>query len=170
MEHKPFLETKVGQWIQNNAPGAVSLVENFVPQPVKGALDIVKKIVATKHPELGSEKFTELDRILAEVEVEMIRLYNEEMANARGREIDLAKITGKKDYLLWALSMAGILIPVLLLGYLIYTGKPVDPLVAGFVGVIVGSYMVVFNYHFGSSSGSARKQATIDTMMSSDGK
>ncbi len=164
MEIKPLRETKVGQWLAAHAPQVLEVAGDFIPAPFKGAMTFVKNMVKAI-PGISPETITEFDALSEQHEVEIIKLYNEEISNARSREIELAKITGTKDKLMWALSLAGILIPVLLLGYLIYTGKPVDPLVAGFVGVIVGSYMVVFNYHFGSSSGSAKKQETIDSMM-----
>lgn len=160
---KPFSETKVGAWLKEHASGILSTVENFVPQPVKGGLDIIKNIVSGSG--IAPEKIAEFSNLQAEFEEEIIQLHNEEMANARSREIEITKTLGKKDNTLKILSVVGVIIPVLLLVYLIWTDKQINPLVAGFVGVIIGSYTQVFNYNFGSSSGSAKKQETIDSMM-----
>ena len=64
------------------------------------------------------------------------------------------------------LAVLGVLAPVSIISYLLFHEAEVDSLVAGFIGVIVGSYTTVFSYYFGSSSGSKNKQETINKMMS----
>lgn len=63
------------------------------------------------------------------------------------------------------LAVLGVIAPTAVLWYLLFHEAKVDPLVAGFIGVIIGSYTTVFTYYFGSSSGSKNKQNTIDKMM-----
>lgn len=69
-----------------------------------------------------------------------------------------------KDGISVILAIIGVLAPLSLLGILIY--KDIEPtaLVAGFIGMILGSYPMIFQYYFGSSSGSKEKQDTIDKM------
>lgn len=71
--------------------------------------------------------------------------------------------TLKENLIAW-LAIIGIAAPLALLGILIYKGVEPTALVAGFIGMILGSYPMVFQYYFGSSSGSKNKQETIDKM------
>lgn len=70
----------------------------------------------------------------------------------------------KKINIILILAIIGVMAPLSLLGILIY--KDIEPtaLVAGFIGMILGSYPMIFQYYFGSSSGSKDKQDTIDKM------
>lgn len=67
-----------------------------------------------------------------------------------------------RDNIILILAIIGVTAPLSLLGILIY--KDIEPtaLVAGFIGMILGSYPMIFQYYFGSSSGSKDKQDTID--------
>lgn len=161
---KPLKDTKIGKWIGSNAPELLNTIGDFMPAPIKGAMGVVKNLVRMI-PGIPAEKLSEFDNLADEHELEVIRLYNEEMANARNREIEITKSTGSKDKLLMVLAVLGIVMPLAIIGYLIFSNKPVDALVAGFVGIIIGSYTQVFNYYFGSSSGSKSKQVTIDSIM-----
>lgn len=69
-----------------------------------------------------------------------------------------------KENLIVILAIIGVVAPLSLLGVLIYKGVEPTALVAGFIGVIVGSYSMIFQYYFGSSSGSKNKQETLDKM------
>lgn len=70
-----------------------------------------------------------------------------------------------RDNIMIILAIIGVIAPLSLLGILIY--KEVEPtaLVAGFIGVVVGSYSMIFQYYFGSSSGSKSKQDMIDKIV-----
>lgn len=70
-----------------------------------------------------------------------------------------------RENIMVILAIVGVIAPLSLLGILIY--KEVEPsaLVAGFIGVVVGSYSMIFQYYFGSSSGSKAKQEMIDKIV-----
>jgi len=70
----------------------------------------------------------------------------------------------KKDVIIAILAMLGVIAPLAILAVLLMKSAEPSALVAGFIGVIVGSYTTVFSYYFGSSSGSKAKQETIDKM------
>ena len=72
-----------------------------------------------------------------------------------------------KENLIALLALIGIFAPLTMLGILIYKGVEPTALVAGFIGMILGSYPMIFQYYFGSSSGSKNKQETIDKMAAS---
>lgn len=69
-----------------------------------------------------------------------------------------------KENMMAILAVIGVFAPLTLLSILIYKGEEPTALVAGFIGMILGSYPMIFNYYFGSSSGSKSKQETIDKM------
>ncbi len=62
------------------------------------------------------------------------------------------------------LALIGVFAPLSLLSVLIYKGVEPSALVAGFIGMMLSSYPMIFQYYFGSSSGSKTKQETIDKM------
>lgn len=73
----------------------------------------------------------------------------------------------KKDYkeqIMTGLAFVGVFAPLVILAVLLFRTAEPSPLVAGFIGVIVGSYTTIFSYYFGSSSGSKSKQETINKM------
>lgn len=69
-----------------------------------------------------------------------------------------------KELVMMVLAYLGVIAPLSILGVLLMKESEPSALVAGFIGVIVGSYTTVFSYYFGSSSGSKSKQETIDKM------
>jgi len=69
-----------------------------------------------------------------------------------------------KENLMAILAMIGVFAPLTLLGILIYKGVEPSALVAGFIGMMLSSYPMIFQYYFGSSSGSKNKQETLDRM------
>jgi len=75
----------------------------------------------------------------------------------------------KKDYkeqIMTGLAFVGVSAPLVIITVLLLKSADPSPLVAGFIGVIVGSYTTIFSYYFGSSSGSKSKQETIDKITS----
>ena len=72
----------------------------------------------------------------------------------------------EKETIMMVLAYLGVLAPLAILAVLLYKQNEPSALVAGFIGVIVGSYTTIFSYYFGSSSGSKSKQDTIDRIAS----
>jgi len=69
-----------------------------------------------------------------------------------------------RESIMVALALLGVLAPLTIIATLLMKQTEPSALVAGFIGVVVGSYTTVFSYYFGSSSGSKSKQDTIDKM------
>ena len=162
METKPFKTTAVGEWITKNAPNLINTIENFVPAPVKGTMDVLKNLIGLQ-PNLTPEQKDEFNKIAEAHEAMIIA----DVQNARDREIRITQATGKKDLVLMILAFFGVLAPVTLIMWIIIWKIDVTPLQAGFIGTIIGSYLTVYNYFFGSSSGSKAKQDTLDTIAKS---
>lgn len=64
------------------------------------------------------------------------------------------------------LAVIGIAAPLSIIAVLLFKESEPSALVSGFIGTIIGSYVTVYGYYFGSSSGSKSKQDTIDKMTS----
>lgn len=166
---KPLKDTKVGQWLKRNAPQLIETVGDFMPAPIKGTMNVVKNLVGLM-PGMDPEKVTEFNAIADEHEVELLKLHNEEMANARSRELELTKTLGKKDTTHTVLAYIGVTAPILILFYLLVFGfPPLDKEIALMIGTLIGylfsEYKTIFGYFFGSSTGSKAKQNVIDTIM-----
>lgn len=71
-----------------------------------------------------------------------------------------------RENIMVILAIIGVFAPLALLGVLIYKGVEPSALVAGFIGMLLSSYPMIFQYYFGSSSGSKAKQETMDKMVS----
>lgn len=67
-----------------------------------------------------------------------------------------------REQIMTGLAFTGVIAPLTIIAVLLFKGEEPSALVAGFIGVVVGSYTTIFSYYFGSSSGSKAKQETID--------
>ena len=161
--NKPFKDTKVGEWLSTNLPTALNIVGGVLPS--QGAFGIVKNIISS-HPALSpGQKQEGLDIVL-----EHEKLYYSDLENARSREVEITKATGKKDVTMIFLTIYGTVSPVLILLYLLIFGfpKPIDngtaALLGGFIGTLFSAFLMIFNYHFSSTTGSKAKDETINTL------
>lgn len=156
----PFKDSAFYKALKTTAPHLIDIFESFAPAPVKGALDIVKNIVF-KDTALNDQQKATLAKAADDYELQLIQSDATDRASARDREIAVTNATKKRDIIIVALSILGVVIPIGLVIYLIYTEKQVGELVAGFTGVIIGSYTQVFNYFFGSSQSSKNAQEVL---------
>jgi hypothetical protein len=113
-------------------------------------------------------QMAKMDYELAKEKEETTRLQAElaDVQNARQREIEIVKTTGKRDVLQFGLAVLGVLCPLTLVVLLLVKGLPqMNPaeaaLVGGFVGIIIGEYKTIFQYFFGSSKGSEVKTTML---------
>lgn len=72
MAKVPFKDSRLGVWLKTNVPTAINAVENFVPAPVKGGLDIVKNLIGTA-PGLTDEQKNEGLKLADDHELEMLK-------------------------------------------------------------------------------------------------
>lgn len=87
-DKKPFKETQVGQWITKNVPALVNTIENFVPAPIKGGIEVIKNLVGLQ-PGVTAEQTAEFNKLADDFELSLIQLHNEEMANARASNVQI---------------------------------------------------------------------------------
>jgi hypothetical protein len=117
--------------------------------------------------ELESTHRIELEKLL--LEGERIRLAD--VQDARRRQTEGEKSSGKRDINLYALAWLLVLAFFLLTGMLLYfsySGKSVTDqtgVLFMLLGTLSTAFGGVFQYFFGSSAGSTAKSATINTLM-----
>ena len=110
------------------------------------------KEIETKHEER-----------LIELGIENDKLYVQDTQNARQREIEIVKATGKRDYNLYILAWTVIFGFFLLCGFLMYRPLPQgssDVVYMLFGGLNIG-FGTVLQYFFGSSKSSSDKTKLI---------
>jgi Ca2+/H+ antiporter len=96
--------------------------------------------------------------------------YLKDVQSARSREVEITKVTGKRDITLMILAYFGVTAPVAILVYLLAYGMPkmdkeISLMIGTLIGMIVGEYKTIFGYFFGSSAGSKDKSEAIKKMM-----
>ncbi len=99
----------------------------------------------------------------AQIELEEARAYIGDVQDARDRELEIVRLTGRRDWLQIGLAL------VVVAGFFILVFMMVkSPLPKGseaainqLFGALVAGFSMVLSYFFGSSKGSADKNATI---------
>lgn len=83
----------------------------------------------------------------------------QDKSSARGREVELAKVTGHSDYMNWMLAIVA-------LGLLVYitvklssseVPKANEHILINLIGIVEGCVLGIYSYQFGSSIGSRIK-------------
>jgi hypothetical protein len=97
MKKKQFKETKIGKFLTQNAPSVLDVVDDIFP-PAKLITELLKG------EDLPPEKRIELDRLLLEYEQTERKDYLADVADARQREVEMAK-AGKADWLMKSLGV-----------------------------------------------------------------
>ena len=165
----PFKDTKVGKLFIEKAPHVLDVIDDYFP-PIKLLTALVTKDASIPDTTKGEILFK-----LQEFEAEYEKMRLEDVANARSREIEITKTTGKKDITVMVLAYWGVFAPVAIVIYLMICGLPklspeVSMLVGGLIGMIVGEYKTVYGYFLGSSSGSKLKSEQMDKIMMGNDK
>ena len=152
MRKKPFKETKVGKWLNDNAPDVLDSVDEFFP-PAKILTAIVK---GTNIPD---EKKLEFNKLVLEYEQTERKDFLADRANARQREVEYLKALGHVD---WMQISVGVMVMVsfcFLQYVLVYRHIPEEnkDVFLHLMGMIDTAAGLVIGYYFGSSKGSADK-------------
>jgi hypothetical protein len=130
---------------------------------VIGAIGSVLDNVITNKEELAQAKLEaekEVNRHFEAVQQNVLKeqeLQIQDRSTARTREAEFLKATGHIDYLMWFLSVSGIVI----MSYCLYelSNKELanKELFIHFLGIIEGVVVSMYSYYFGSSVGSRIK-------------
>lgn len=145
---KSFKETKLGGFLMDKVPDLMGVIGNVLPD--KGVLGIAKNIIE-------SNKLDPQDQEMArQLLLEEEQLYMQDRANARSREVELAK-AGKMD---WMMKVVGLVV----LSLLCFTVVSIfffelknENMAHLVLGEILGLSTGLVAYYFGSSKGSSDK-------------
>lgn len=140
MSRTPLKKTKLGAWFRNKAPKAFEAIGDVVPGG--GALKAIGALIdATTESE---EEKQQARLMLAEYE-------NADRASAREREVEMARVLKKRD---WMQSFVGVAAMIIGITMVVWAKSGVEDKeiffhILGFAeGTLVGQ---VVNYYFGSS-------------------
>ena len=142
-ERKKLKDTKVGQWLGKNAPKVLDAVGDLLPD--QGALGVVKNLIQGD-PDLEPSQKAEFARMTFELE-------SADRASARNREIEVAKATGKQDWMMWVTGIVGLLSFMFTIYAVVYIDSVRENelfihLMGMIEGVVIGN---IFAYYYGAS-------------------
>ena len=142
-ERKKLKDTKVGQWLGKNAPKVLDAVGDLLPD--QGALGVVKNLIQGD-PDLKPSQKAEFARMAFELE-------SADRASARNREIEVAKATGKQDWMMWVTGIVGLLSFMFTIYAVVYIDSVRENelfihLMGVIEGVVIGN---IFAYYYGAS-------------------
>jgi hypothetical protein len=142
-ERKKLKDTKVGQWLGKNAPKVLDAVGDLLPD--QGALGVVKNLIQGD-PDLEPSQKAEFARMAFELE-------SADRASARNREIEVAKATGKQDWMMWVTGVVGLLSFMFTIYAVVYIDSVRENelfihLMGMIEGVVIGN---IFAYYYGAS-------------------
>lgn len=142
-ERKKLKDTKVGQWLGKNAPKVLDAVGDLLPD--QGALGVVKNLIQGDDNLDASQK-AEFARMAFELE-------SADRASARNREIEVAKATGKQDWMMWVTGIVGLLSFMFTIYAVVYIDSVRENelfihLMGMIEGVVIGN---IFAYYYGAS-------------------
>ncbi len=103
---------------------------------------------------------------MRELDIKELETRLEDINSARSREVEISKITGKKDINLYLLAWLGVIGYLGLIIYIIHWGLPemspeIALMVGNLIGVVGAKYSGIYDYFFGSSKGSADKNQAL---------
>ena len=142
-ERKKLKDTKVGQWLGKNAPKVLDAVGDLLPD--QGALGVVKNLIQGD-PDLEPSQKAEFARMAFELE-------SADRASARNREIEVAKATGKQDWMMVITGLVGLLCFLFTIYAVVYIESVRENelfihLMGMIEGVVIGN---IFAYYYGAS-------------------
>jgi hypothetical protein len=146
---KPFKETKVGNFLSTALPGIADVL------PDKGILGIAKNII--DQSTVSESEKAEMLAEIKNIEFEMFQEQTKDTQNARQREVALKDTIG-----VWVQNLSACVVIVAFIGLLFgvvfmkieVQNKELVYTLVGLLGGVVGS---IFNYWFGSSQGSTKR-------------
>lgn len=161
---KPFKETKVFDILKKVIPGVATDVIGDIPMVGPIAKAIIEQTLgkaALGEIQLTPDEVKELNNQIIEIE----KLENDDRANARAREIEIAK-AGKKDYAQPILAYTSAALFIFLVVYTLVVGiknipKEESLLIGTIIGAVITNYKETHSYFFGSSKGSKDNGETI---------
>lgn len=171
MEKKKFKETGFGRFVQKVGkliPDALDIADELVTGGKVGdAIDAVKGKLDEKarYNQEAKRALLELEQRRREWILEYEKMYLEDVANARQREVELAK-AGQRDYFQYVVGSVALVVFTFLVYFLAYKEPPESnrELFIHLLGIVEGVSISIFTYYFGSSKGSKDKSEMMKKM------
>lgn len=132
-------DTKLGAWFRDKAPDVLASVGDVVPGG-----QVLKAVGALIDATTTSETEKQEARAL------LYKLQQEDVANARDREVQLAEATGKHDWMQRAVGITGLVAFVVTLVFA-FVGDVNNEVLFHILGVVEGVAITIFGYYFGGS-------------------
>lgn len=170
MDKKPFKETRFGQWLdkaKDKIPEIASVGMEILTGDVGGAIEKIQDILdrKEKYNSEAAKLKQEWEMYKLDFQKELLQMDAADRANARSREVEMARATGKRDWMQSAVGITLLCFGATVLGYgLFFDIKNPEPY-ARLEGYALGLVSTVAIYYFGSTQGSKNKQQTIDKML-----
>lgn len=159
----PIVGTIVGGPIGTAAGGVVASLCSIFGADPGDPDDLLAKMQADPESVLKLKEFQMQNEVeLKKIALEADRLRFQDIADARGREMEIAKVTGKRDWFQYALAFVIVAAFVAVVFYVLTGSSKVESALAGtLIGYVSAKAEQVVVYFFGSSKGSADKTAII---------
>lgn len=132
-------DTKLGAWFRDKAPDVLASVGDVIPGG-----QVLKAVGALIDATTTSETEKQEARAL------LYKLQQEDVANARDREVQLAEATGKHDWMQRAVGITGLVAFVVTLVFA-FVGDVNNEVLFHILGVVEGVAITIFGYYFGGS-------------------
>ena len=155
IDKKPFRETKLGKFLNVQAPKILDVVGDVLPD--KGVLGIVKNLIDKE--DITPAQKAEMMAKVHEYEMELEKLTQQDRSNARIRETEFVKALGHVDWMMYFVCIIGLAAFAFILFVLVYENIPEAnrDLFIHAIGMVEGVAISIFSYYFGSSKGSTDK-------------
>jgi len=177
----PVLGSILGGPAGAAAGGVISLVGSlFGLSEAETTPDMISQIITQdpqsllKFKELEMTHKVKLEELLIErekVKIEEDQMYLQDIQDARRRQVDVEKATGKKDVNLYVLAwtyIGGYFVTTIMMTFLAFTNNvPIAMpnymvfLLGNLFGTLTAGVMAIVQYFFGSSRGSGEKTAIM---------
>ena len=136
-------DTKIGKWLKEKAPKVLDVVGDLLPD--QGYLGVVKNLISSD-PDVSPEQEAEFDQMAFELEAA-------DRASARNREIEIAKATGKTDWMMILTGVVGLFSFLFTIYAVVYIENVRENelfihLMGMIEGVVIGN---IFAYYYGAS-------------------
>jgi UDP-2,3-diacylglucosamine pyrophosphatase LpxH len=132
-------DTKLGAWFRDKAPDVLASVGEVIPGG-----QVLKAVGALIDATTTSETEKQEARAL------LYQLQQEDVENARKREVDLAEATGGHDWMQRAVGITGLVAFVVTLVFA-FIGDVNNEVLFHILGVVEGVAITIFGYYFGGS-------------------
>ena len=147
---KPF---KLVSWAKQFAPKALDLVGDVTGI---GALNRLSDVITNDNPDELAEHQIAAAMRQKELDLQELELILADVANARNREIELAK-TGKVDSMMYVVGGTVLSMFVLCVISVLFFELKNENLAHLIIGEVIGATLTMIAYYYGSSKGSSDK-------------